>query len=97
MRHFHQYADLEPLITTQPDLWRELYGYMAVCLYEDDEADLQFLVATEEDIPTIQALGTPEETATIIIRSQDQSRTIHRIIYVTEVIFLIDTEHLPTL
>lgn len=89
MREYHHPDDLEPLALDDPFLWREIYGYMQVCLYEDDEADLQFLIATEEDLPEIQALGVPEETATITLQYDDQSRTIKRIIFVSEVIFLI--------
>ncbi|MBD1401324.1 hypothetical protein [Pelovirga terrestris] len=88
MREYHCINDLLDLSSEDPVLWREIYGYMQVCLYEDEEADLLFRVATEDDLPEIQALGTPEETATIIL----QNRTIQRIIFVTEVIFLIFIE-----
>ena len=89
MQEYHCVNDLLDLSEEDPVLWRELYGYMQVCLYEDDEADLQFHVATKEDLPEIQALGVPEETATITLQYDDQSRTIQRIIFVSEVIFLI--------
>ncbi len=35
---------------------------MQVCLYEDDEADLSFRVASEEDLSEVEALGVAEET-----------------------------------
>ena len=76
MHSYHSPADLEPLSRTDPDLWREIYGYMQVCLYDDDEVDLSFRVASEEDLPEIEALGTPEETATITLQYDDHSRTI---------------------
>lgn len=37
MMNFHQYAHLGPLFDTQPELWRELYGCMAVCRKELDD------------------------------------------------------------
>ncbi|MBD1401891.1 hypothetical protein [Pelovirga terrestris] len=80
MREYYHPDDLLDLSSEDPVLWREIYGYMQVCLYEDDEADLRFRVATQEELPEIQALGTPEETATITITCQDQTRIIQRII-----------------
>lgn len=89
MHSYHSPADLEPLSRSDPDLWREIYGYMQVCLYDDDEADLQFLVATPAELPGIHTLGPPEETTTITLLYDGQTRTIQRIIFVTQVIFLI--------
>ena len=71
MHSYHSPADLEQLTSEDPDLWQELYGYMQVCLYEDDEVDLQFHIATQDDLPYIQSLGTPEETALAGAASRD--------------------------
>jgi hypothetical protein len=32
MHSYHSPAALEPLSRSDPDLWREIYGYMQVCL-----------------------------------------------------------------
>ncbi|MDY0269061.1 hypothetical protein [Trichloromonas sp.] len=53
MREYHCVNDLLDLSEEAPVLWREMYGYMQVCLYEDDEVDLRFLMATEDDLPAI--------------------------------------------
>ena len=59
--------DLAPLLDTQPDLWRELYGTMAVCRKEiedygdPDDDDLDFRLASEDD--DLTDLNHPEEWA----------------------------------
>lgn len=74
IREYHCVNDLLDLSEEDPVLWREMYGYMQVCLYEDDEVDLRFLMATEEDLPAIQALGTPEETGILAVSREDAQK-----------------------
>ena len=74
MHSYHSPEDLEPLSRSDPDLWREIYGYMQVCLYEDDEADLSFRVASIEDLPEVEALGVAEETDLTGAASRDGGR-----------------------
>ena len=95
MHHFHQYADLDPLYDTQPELWRELYGYMAVCRkeledYGDPDDDVDFCLATEDD--DLTDLDDPEEWVLISIHSSDSTYLIYRIVFVSHVLFV--PEHL---
>ena len=84
-------------IREDPELWREVYGYMCVCLaeiseYADEvdleECDLSFLVAAEPDIADVQTLGEPEEIATVDIRCDPARRQLRRMVYTTEVVFI---------
>ena len=79
------------------EMWREVYGYMSVCLAElmeyADEIDLEesgfnFIVATQEDADYIKSLGTPEEVTSINISDGHTKRQIQRMIYITEVVFM---------
>lgn len=96
MIHIRNQSDLH-LITHDPELWREVYGYISVCISEfqeyadyDDLAvhDFNFSLISEEDINYINALGTPEEIVKIEIQPFDTTRIIYRVIFVTEVLFI---------
>jgi len=95
MIRFRQLRDVQK-IADDTELWREVYGYMAVCVAEfletEDAADLEdqnfnFAVASLEDVKYLRSIGEPEETATIDIKSGFTTRRIHRFIYTTEVLF----------
>lgn len=99
MLHFRSLNDLQTL-EVDPELWREVYGYMSVCVNEFlqganpddlddlDDHDFQFQVASENDVAYLIELGTPEEWALIEIISNEGTRCFCRIIYTTEVIFI---------
>lgn len=85
------------LIRDDPEMWREVFGYLSVCTaelkeYTDeedlDEYDFNFLVATEADFDYVQNLGVPEEIVDIDISSGQERRKIRRMVYVTEVVFI---------
>jgi hypothetical protein len=57
MQHYRSLDDLHPLSEADPELWREVYGFMSICLYEDEEVDLQFLVATGDDTDQLATLA----------------------------------------
>lgn len=89
-------ADLHQ-IKDDPDLWREVYGYMSVCASEileyGDEEDLidhdfNFVLLTEVDQDYLTGLGKPEETVTIEVRTGDQIRMFRRLVYSVEVVIL---------
>ena len=91
-----QLNDVE-LIRDDPEMWREVYGYLSVCAaelteYEDEdileEYDFNFLIASDTDSDYIQELGTPEELVDINIHNGPDKRTIRRLVYTTEVIFM---------
>lgn len=95
MRHFRNLQDL--LSLDDCDIQREMIAFMHVCQdeyleYADEEElvehDFNFQLATAADLDQIKALGQPEEEAMIDIRCGDQSRKLHRLIYVTTVIFV---------
>ncbi len=79
------------------EMWREVYGYMSVCMAElmeyTDEIDLEesgfnFIIATQEDSAYVESLGTPEEVTSINISDGHTKRQIQRMIYITEVVFM---------
>ena len=79
------------------EMWREVYGYMSVCMAElmeyADDIDLEengfnFIVATQDDADYVESLGTPEEVTTINISDGHTKRQIQRMIYITEVVFM---------
>ena len=85
------------LIRNDPELWREVYGYLCVCASEiqeyADEDDLEdhdfnFLIASEGDMAYVQALGVPEEEVIVDIRSGTDRRQLRRLVFPTEVIFI---------
>lgn len=95
MIHIRNPDDLH--LITDLELRREAQGYLSVCIAEfleyEDEADLSdhnfnFLLISDKDIPYVNALGPPEEYAVIELHSSESIRTIYRVIYVTEVLFI---------
>lgn len=95
MIHIRNLSDLQ-LLHRDPELRREVHGYLSYCIAEfleyEDGADLadhnfNFLLISEKDIDYVNALGSPEEYAVIEIHSESV-RTIYRVIYVTEVLFI---------
>lgn len=82
-----------------PELQREVISYLLYCQYEvqqfadeDDEFDAHFSVLSAEDLPTLDnmlnALGPPEETVQINIKTDGIVQTMYRIVYPTEVLFI---------
>jgi heme oxygenase len=95
MRHFRNLQDL--LSIDDSDIQREMTAYMYICReeyleYADEEDlinhDFNFQLATEIDLDQIKALGQPEEEVIIDIRCGGRSRRMHRLIFVTTVIFV---------
>jgi hypothetical protein len=94
------------ILRDNPELWREVYGYMAACTAEiieyADEEDLDedgftFLVASEAgDLDYIQSLGTPEERVDIEVSSGSEKRRLQRLVFTSEVIFIDRDNPLPT-
>ena len=80
-----------------PELQREVISYLLYCRYElqeyadEEDPDSQhfnFSVFQKSDLPILNDLGTPEETAQISIKADGHIITIYRIVYPTEVIFI---------
>ena len=78
-----------------PELQREVISYLLYCQYEiqqysdeDDDHDFNFSVFQKSDLPMLNDLGSPEETAQINIKADGHIITIYRIVYPTEVIFI---------
>lgn len=85
------------VLTSDPELWREVFGYLSVCVaefleYADAEAmvehDFNFMVVAEEDLPAVEELGLPEECVRIDILSASEVRCLYRVVYTTEVLFI---------
>lgn len=102
MRHFRNLQDLQSL--DDVDIQREMSAFMHICReeyleYADevdlDEHDFNFQLATDQDLDELKALGTPEEEAIINLRCNGESRTIHRLIYVSTVVF-VDFQQIPS-
>ncbi len=102
MRKFNHLNDLQAL-SSDPDLKREMLGFMCACREElleytdeDDLADYDynFKLATDHDLDELEALGMPEEIAIIDICCDGKSRKLHRLVFVSEVVF-IDASQLP--
>lgn len=81
-------------LAADPELWREVHGYLSVCAAEDldygDEEELakhdfNFQVLSEEDLPLLGSLTTPEEFVRIDIYAGGESRCLVRIVYRTAV------------
>jgi len=95
MIRISQLEDVQ-LIRDDPELWREVYGYLCVCISEiqeyADESDLEdhdfnFVIASESDIDYVQALGVPEEEVVVDIRCGPERRQLRRLVFPTEVVF----------
>ncbi len=93
---FHSLDDLHA-IEDDPDLWREVFGFMSVCVNEFlqfaepedmEDHDFQFKVAEDADASELVELGQPEEWAKIEIASSDGVRSFYRIVFVSEVVFV---------
>lgn len=89
--------DSTAVLAADPELWREVYGYLSVCTaeyleYADEEElaehDFNFRVLSEEDFPLGNELDTPEECVIIGIHAGAETRRLLRIIYPTEVLFV---------
>lgn len=85
------------LISDDTELWREVFGYMSVCVSEireyADEEDLEehdfnFVIASEVDADYLKSLGVPEEVVIVDIRCGSDRRQLRRMVYATEVVFL---------
>ena len=93
MIHIRNIQDCH-LIDT-PELQREVISYLLYCRYElqesadeEDDHDFSFSVFQKSDLPILNDLGTPEETAQISINADGHIITMYRIVYPTEVIFI---------
>jgi hypothetical protein len=79
-----------------PELQREVISYLLYCQYElqeyDDDPDSQdfsfSVFQNTDDFEVLEDLGTPEETVRTEIRHCQGSCVIHRLVYVTEVLFI---------
>jgi len=78
------------LLLHDPELYREVTGYLLYCIHEsmEDDDDFNFSVLQESDLPMINDLGPPEETVQINIKADGHIITMYRIIYPTEVMFI---------
>ncbi|MDO3378105.1 hypothetical protein [Geoalkalibacter halelectricus] len=88
--------DTEQLLD-DPELWREVYGYLSVCIaefleYGDpedlEEHDFNVQILDDGDEPVLQALGSPEEAVRIDIQTSDGSRCLYRVVYPSEILFV---------
>lgn len=104
MIHVHTLADTHQLTHT-PELCREVTSYLLYCRHElleygdEEENDFNFLVLSEEDVPLLSELDTPEEIVHIDIKVCDQHHGYYRIIY-TDAVYFLDASlahHLPLL
>lgn len=84
-------------LTSDPELWREVHGYLSVCAaefleYADAEElaehDFDFRVLTEEDFPLDEGLDTPEECVVIDIHTGGECRRLLRVVFPTGVLFV---------
>ncbi len=89
--------DSTDVLASDPELWREVHGYLSVCVaefleYADAEElaehDFNFQVLSEKDRPFLESLTTPEEFVRIDIYARGESRCLYRIVYTTEVLFI---------
>ena len=89
--------DSTGVLVADPELWREVHGYLSVCSaefleYGDAEElaehDFDFRVLTEEDFPLDESLDTPEECVVIDIHAGGESRRLLRVVYPTGVLFV---------
>jgi hypothetical protein len=96
MIQINSMADLDA-IRDNFELWREAYGFLSVCAYEiteyGDEEDLldhdfNMTVLTEQERDYLSGLGKPEEEIVTEVRSSDQVRIFHTLIYPTEIILI---------
>ncbi|MCF6267110.1 MAG: hypothetical protein L3J57_11255 [Desulfuromusa sp.] len=89
MIHIHNMQDCL-LLTSDPDLFREVTSYLLYCCYEvqDDDQDFSFSILQEEDLPMLNDLSPPEETVQIRINADGMVLTMYRIVYPTEVLFI---------
>jgi len=85
------------VLTSDPELWREVFGYLSVCSsefleYADAEElaehDFNFQIITDEDLPLTEELDTPEECVVIDIHADGESRRLLRVVYPTGVLFV---------
>jgi hypothetical protein len=97
-----KYASLSDLkqISHDPRLYREIFGFISACAEEireyGDEEDLadhdfNITILQADEMDYLADLGTPEESAKIVITDNDNCRVIYRYIYPTEIIFGEDT------
>lgn len=104
MIHIH-YLDDTHLLTHNPELYREVTSYLLYCRHElleygdEEELEVNFLVLSEEDVPLLSELDTPEEIVHINIKVCNQHHGYYRIIYTDAVYFLPANlaHHLPFL
>ena len=87
-------ADLDA-IRDDPELWRECYGFLSVCVYEileyGDEEDLidhdfNMFILRDHEKAYIKDLGTPEEAVLTRIECCGEIRMFHRLVYPTEIV-----------
>ena len=94
MIHIHNLSDTAILIH-DPELQRAITSYLLYCKYElleyadeEDIDDFNFIVLSEEYLPMLTNLGSPEETVQISIQADGHIATIYRISYPTTGIFI---------
>jgi len=75
-----------------PEQFREVTSYLLYCQHEsreDDDHNFIFSVLQESDLPMLNSLGPPEETVQISIKADGHLTTMYRIVYPTEVLFIL--------
>ena len=94
MIHINRMADLDA-IRDDPDLWRECYGFLSICIFEileyadeEDLADHNFnmFILSDQEKGYIMDLGEPEVTAVTRIECCGEIRTFCRLVYPTEIV-----------
>ena len=91
MIHISNLSDCN-LLLHDPELYKEVTGYMLYCQHESMEDDFNFSVFQKYDLPMLddmpRILGAPEETVQINIKADGHVITMYRIVYPTEVLFI---------
>jgi hypothetical protein len=70
-----------------------MHSFMAFCIYEhmqyaDDDPDLDFVLATDEDVGYLKSLSDPEEWTLIETHCCSEVTRRYRIIYTDHVLFV---------
>ena len=91
MSHFKCLSSLSSI--DDPLIYRSMHSFMAFCIYEhmqyaDDDPDLNFTLATDEDVGYLQSLTDPEEWSLIETHCCNTTTRVYRIIYTDNVMFV---------
>ena len=93
MIHFKCLTDLSSI--DDPLTFRSMHSFMAFCIYEhrqyaDDDPELNFALADDEDIGYLSSLTDPEEWSLIETHCCNTTTRLYPIIYTDQVLFVPD-------